>query len=216
VLQNHDQVGNRAFGERLNHQIDLDRFAAASALLLFLPCTPMLFMGQEFAASTPFQYFTDHNPELGRLVTEGRRKEFQAFSEFADPATRERIPDPQAESTFIASRLRVDEAERPPGLELQAFYAALLHLRRTDPVLRDQARERTQPRVLTQDVLAVRRWRGDEERLLIVNFADTEFTTDVYGAGWQPLLAWRGSGDDGSHTMALAGTSATIFTRGPS
>ena len=216
VLQNHDQVGNRAFGERLNQQIDLDRFAAASALLLFLPCTPMLFMGQEFAASTPFQYFTDHNPELGRLVTEGRRKEFQAFSEFADPATRERIPDPQAESTFIASRLRVDEAERPPGLELQAFYAALLHLRRTDPVLRDQARERTQPRVLTQDVLAVRRWRGDEERLLIVNFADTEFTTDVYGAGWQPLLAWRGSGDDGSHTMALAGTSATIFTRGPS
>src|SRR5437588_4676071 len=144
VIQNHDQVGNRAFGERLHHQIDLQRFAAASVLLLFLPYSAMLFMGEEFGASTPFQYFTDHNPELGRLVTEGRRKEFQAFSEFADPATRERIPDPQAEPTFIASRLRVDEAERPPRRELQAFYAALLHLRRTDPVLSDQARERTQ------------------------------------------------------------------------
>jgi maltooligosyltrehalose trehalohydrolase len=185
-------------------------------LLLFLPFTPMLFMGQEFAASTPFQYFTDHNPELGKLVTEGRRKEFQAFSEFADPATRERIPDPQAESTFVACRLRLDEAERPPGRELQAFYAALLHLRRTDPVLCDQARERTQPRVLSQDVLAVRRWRGENERLLIVNFADAEFTTDVYGAGWQPLLAWRGSDDGVSPTLALAGRSATILTRGRS
>jgi maltooligosyltrehalose trehalohydrolase len=216
VLQNHDQVGNRAFGERLNHQIDLDRFAGASALLLFLPCTPMLFMGQEFAASTPFQYFTDHNPELGKLVTEGRRKEFQAFSEFADPATRERIPDPQAESTFLDSRLRLEEAERPPGRELQAFYRELLQLRRTDPILRDQARQRTEPRVLSRDVLAVRRWRGDDERLLIVNFADAEFTTDVYGAGWRRVLAWPASGEGILQGTTLAGRSATILARGGS
>ena len=80
VIQNHDQVGNRALGERLHHQIDLDRYRALSMLLLFLPMTPMLFMGQEFVASSPFQYFTDHNPELGRLVTEGRRKEFAGFA----------------------------------------------------------------------------------------------------------------------------------------
>ena len=80
VIQNHDQVGNRAFGDRLHHQIDLDRYRAASMLLLFLPMTPMLFMGQEFVASSPFQYFTDHNPELGRLVTEGRRREFAGFA----------------------------------------------------------------------------------------------------------------------------------------
>ena len=214
VLQNHDQVGNRAFGERLNHQIDLDRFAAASALLLFLPFTPMLFMGQEFAASTPFQYFTDHNPELGRLVTEGRRKEFQAFSAFADAATRERIPDPQAESTFAACRLRLEEAERPPGRELQALYRSLLQLRRTDAVLRDQARQRTEPRVLSKDVLAVRRWRGEDERLLIVNFADAEFSTDAYGGNWQALVTWRGPGDVMSNALALPGRSATIFARG--
>ena len=214
VLQNHDQVGNRAFGERLNHQIDLDRFAAASALLLFLPFTPMLFMGQEFAASTPFQYFTDHNPELGRLVTEGRRKEFQAFSAFADAATRERIPDPQAESTFAACRLRLEEAERPPGRELQALYRSLLQLRRTDAVLRDQARQRTEPRVLSKDVLAVRRWRGEDERLLIVNFADAEFSTDAYGGRWQAVVTWRGPGDVTSDAIAVPGRSATIFARG--
>ena len=178
VLQNHDQVGNRAFGERLNHEIDLERFAAASALLLFLPFTPMLFMGQEFAASSPFQYFTDHNPELGRLVTEGRRREFQAFAAFADPSMREMIPDPQAKSTFSISKLHVEEAEVPPGSELGAAYERLLWLRRSDPVMADLARERMTARAVTDDVLAVCRWSGGEERLLLVNFGDTEFHTN--------------------------------------
>jgi maltooligosyltrehalose trehalohydrolase len=180
---------------------------------LFLPFTPMLFMGQEYAASTPFQYFTDHNPELGRLVTEGRRKEFKAFSAFADAAVRERIPDPQAESTFLASRLRLDEADQAPGQKLQAFYRDLLHLRRTDRVLCDQSRERTEAHVLSSDVLAVRRWRDDDERLLIVNFADTPFTTQLYGCGWQPLVTWHASGEAGSDAMTLAGRAATIYTR---
>src|SRR5205807_10274867 len=122
VIHNHDQVGNRAFGERLHHQIGLQRFAAASALLLFLPYSTMLFMGQESGASTPFQYFTDHNPELGRLVTEGRRREFQAFSAFRDPASRDRIPDPQAESTFLNSKLRLSEIDSQAGAELQSLY----------------------------------------------------------------------------------------------
>src|SRR5207302_1405895 len=103
AIQNHDQIGNRPFGDRLNHTLDIERYKAASILLLFLPQTPLLFMGQEFAASTTFQFFTDHNPELGRLVTEGRRTEFKSFSAFSDPKTRERIPDPQAESTFLRS-----------------------------------------------------------------------------------------------------------------
>ncbi|MBV9198478.1 MAG: DUF3459 domain-containing protein, partial [Alphaproteobacteria bacterium] len=188
VLQNHDQVGNRAFGERLHHQIGLERFAAASALLLFLPQTPMLFMGQEFGASTPFQFFTDHNPELGKLVTEGRRREFKAFSAFADEATRERIPDPQAESTFLHSKLQPDEGDRPPGSTLRDWYTSLLTLRRTDPVLRDQSRERTSPRALTRDVLSVRRWADAGERLLIVNFGDDSFSTSEFGDGWRALL----------------------------
>lgn len=188
VLQNHDQVGNRAFGERLNHDIDPRRFAAASALLLFLPHTPMLFMGQEFGTSTPFQFFTDHSPELGRLVTEGRRREFQAFSSFADPARREEIPDPQAEATFLNSKLHVEEANISPGAELQGLYQRMLTLRRTDPVLRDQARERMTARALTDDVLAVHRWSGPEERLLLVNFADTEFETRDFSGPWRVLF----------------------------
>jgi maltooligosyltrehalose trehalohydrolase len=91
-LQNHDQVGNRAFGDRLHHQIGLPAYRAASVLLLTAPETPLLFMGQEWAASTPFLFFTDHPPELGRLVTKGRRREFRRFTAFADPSSRERFP----------------------------------------------------------------------------------------------------------------------------
>jgi maltooligosyltrehalose trehalohydrolase len=170
VLQNHDQVGNRAFGERLNHEIDLARFRVATAVLLFLPFTPMLFMGQEFAASTPFQYFTDHTPELGKLVTEGRRREFQAFSAFVDAAVRQRIPDPQAESTFLNSKLKLDEAERSPGREMVELYRALLRLRRQDPVLSDQDRGRMSTTVVGSDVLMVRRWRDTDQRVLLANF----------------------------------------------
>lgn len=212
VVQNHDQVGNRAFGERLNQKIDGDRFAAASALLLFLPHTPMLFMGQEFGASTPFQYFTDHNAELGRLVTEGRRREFQAFSAFRDAATRERIPDPQAESTFVNSKLRLSESDSAQGRALQALYRRLLELRRSDPVLRDQARERTEPCALSRDVLAVRRWRGDAERLLLVNFGEADFSTDQFGDSWRVLLTTARASP---RRVSAAGRSATILARGP-
>ena len=133
ALQNHDQIGNRAFGDRLNHAIDPAVFRAASALLLLAPETPLLFMGQEWGAGTPFQYFTDHQPELGRLVTEGRRREFSRFAAFADERTRARIPDPQARSTFEASRLDWTERTREPHAGIERLYRALLVLRRTVP-----------------------------------------------------------------------------------
>ena len=88
AIQNHDQVGNRAFGDRLSASIDAASYRAASMLLLLAPELPLVFMGQEWAASTPFQYFTDHEPELGRLVTEGRRREFARFEAFARRGTR--------------------------------------------------------------------------------------------------------------------------------
>jgi maltooligosyltrehalose trehalohydrolase len=212
VLQNHDQVGNRAFGERLHQQVGIDRFAAASALLLFLPYTPMLFMGQEFAASSPFQYFTDHNPELGTLVTEGRRREFQAFSAFADPAVRERIPDPQALVTFEASKLPLAEAESSPGAELHAWYAALLALRHTDPVLVDQSRERLSAWSLSSDVLGVRRWSNSEERLLLVNFGDSPFETPELGGRWRVVLS-RDETMTHALRVGVAPRSAAIFGR---
>jgi maltooligosyltrehalose trehalohydrolase len=139
-LQNHDQIGNRPFGRRLHHQVDLQAFRALSALLLFAPETPLLFMGQEWAASTPFLFFTDHNPELGRLVTEGRRREFARFEAFADEGTRARIPDPQALSTFEASRLDWRECTLAPHAGVLELYRALLGLRRTEPALQPGSR----------------------------------------------------------------------------
>ncbi|HTM47097.1 MAG TPA: malto-oligosyltrehalose trehalohydrolase [Bryobacteraceae bacterium] len=130
-VQNHDQIGNRAFGERLHHQIDEAAWRAVSVLLLLLPETPLLFMGQEWAASTPFLFFTDHHAELGALVTEGRRREFRRFDAFSDPEARSRIPDPQIEETFRASRLNWDELERAPHAGTLRLYRRLLELRRS-------------------------------------------------------------------------------------
>ncbi len=167
-LQNHDQVGNRAEGERLAVLVDRDAYALASALLLLAPETPLLFMGQEYAATTPFLYFTDHHPELGRRVTEGRRQEFAAFPAFRDPARRARIPDPQDEATFRRSKL--DPAERARNAAMERLYRDLLTLRREDPVLRRQDRTATRAVPLTDDVLAMHRWQGEAQRLLLVNF----------------------------------------------
>eukprot|EP01116_Phalansterium_solitarium_P003463 TRINITY_DN14292_c0_g1_i1.p1 TRINITY_DN14292_c0_g1~~TRINITY_DN14292_c0_g1_i1.p1 ORF type:complete len:654 (+),score=167.52 TRINITY_DN14292_c0_g1_i1:108-2069(+) len=140
-IQNHDQIGNRAMGDRLNHKIDIESYKAASALLLLLPQTPMLFMGQEWAASSIFAFFTDHNPELGKLVTEGRRREFAKFPEFSDPKLRETIPDPQAESTFQSSKLWWDEIDKAPHAEVLSLYRDLLRIRQQEPALRYSNRE---------------------------------------------------------------------------
>ena len=130
-ISNHDQVGNRAYGDRLNKVIPAAAYRAASALLLTGPYTPMLFMGQEWAASTPFLYFTDHYDELGRGVTEGRRKEFADFSDFRDPKKRARIPDPQALTTFTNSKLIWTELEQSPHAETLRLYNDFLRFRRT-------------------------------------------------------------------------------------
>lgn len=166
-LQNHDQVGNRAFGERLHHVIDTRRYAAISALLLLAPETPALFMGQEFAASSPFLFFTDHEPDLGRLVTEGRRREFARFRAFSDPVTRERIPDPQAEETFLRSKLDLSERERHAGI--YRLFRDLIALRRSDPVFARQDRHALRARAIGEGALALHYQADGEHRLLLVN-----------------------------------------------
>ena len=102
-LQNHDQIGNRAMGERLTTLADPQALHAATALLLLCPFVPMLFMGEEYAARNPFLFFTSHNENLAKLVREGRRAEFKHFAAFQDEARRKAIPDPNAASTFDAS-----------------------------------------------------------------------------------------------------------------
>ena len=134
-ISNHDQVGNRAFGERLSSASSPAAYRAASALLCVAPYTPLIFQGQEWAASTPFLYFTDHNEELGRLVTEGRRKEFAGFAAFADPSKVATIPDPQAEATFQASKLRWEEALADEHARTRALYREALRLRREEKAI---------------------------------------------------------------------------------
>jgi maltooligosyltrehalose trehalohydrolase len=128
-LQNHDQIGNRPFGDRLDALAEVARIEALLACLLLAPSIPMLFMGEEFAASTPFLYFCDFHDELANAVTEGRRAEFAGFPAFSDVSARERIPDPNAESTFQASKLDWDDRARPVGAKRLAHVGRLLDLR---------------------------------------------------------------------------------------
>ena len=130
--QNHDQVGNRALGERSSALMSEGRLRIAAALLLAAPFTPMLFQGEEWGATAPFPYFTDHDPELGQAVSEGRRGEFAAFGWDADE-----LPDPQAATTFEASKLAWDELDRPAHAGLFRWHCELLALRRRTPALSD-------------------------------------------------------------------------------
>jgi maltooligosyltrehalose trehalohydrolase len=129
-LQNHDQIGNRAMGERLTVLSELPALRAATALLLLSPFIPMLFMGEEWGSKTPFLFFTSHNEELAKLVREGRRKEFQHFAAFQDEARRAQIPDPNDAATFAASIPDEREAQTPEHAKMLALTKHLLRLRR--------------------------------------------------------------------------------------
>jgi len=125
-LQNHDQVGNRALGERLTRLTSPDKLRAATALLLLCPQVPLLFMGDADGSETPFLFFTDFHDELADAVRTGRRREFAKFAAFADPAAREAIPDPNAVATFDASRPRPG----PEADQWRTLIRDLLRLRR--------------------------------------------------------------------------------------
>jgi maltooligosyltrehalose trehalohydrolase len=214
-IQNHDQTGNRALGERLNHQIPPGAFRASSALLLTSPYTPMLWMGQEWAASSPFQYFTDHPVELGRLVTEGRREEFKLFSAFQDPELREHIPDPQAEETFERSRLKWEERKEGVHAGVLQLYRTLLRLRAEHPALADSAREKFRVEAVGEGAVVLRREGPESSVLVVVNFRG-EIQLDLQeaeltrprGDVWCHLLATeeaRFGGDGGWGRMEADG-----------
>ena len=132
-IQTHDQVGNRALGDRISHIAGLERARIAAAISLLAPFVPMLFQGEEWAASSPFQYFADHqDKELARLVSEGRKREFRAFG-----WAPETIPDPEDPRTYEASKLRWNEVNERQHAEMLEWYRALIRLRRTTPFLND-------------------------------------------------------------------------------
>jgi len=160
-LQNHDQIGNRAMGDRVDATAPLAKVEALLTLLLLSPQVPLMFMGDEFAATTPFLYFCDHAGELAQLVTDGRRNEFSRFATFSHPEARERIPDPNAAATFQASTLRWDERQRDAGQRRLQLVTTLLGLRRQHlwpliPQLHGAGRQ-----VVEDDTLHVY-WQGED------------------------------------------------------
>ena len=130
-IQNHDQVGNRAVGDRLHHETGIDRAMVAAALVMTSPFVPMIFQGEEWAASSPFLFFADHaDAALARAVSEGRRKEFVSFG--WDP---ELIPDPEKRESFLRSKLNWDEPSEGQHARMRAWYRDLIRLRRSTPSL---------------------------------------------------------------------------------
>jgi maltooligosyltrehalose trehalohydrolase len=159
-LQNHDQIGNRALGERILSLTQPRAMRAAIAILLLAPSPPMLFMGEEFGASTPFLFFCDFAADLAKKVRDGRRAEFAHFKPFRSAQAKPRIPDPNAEATFLASKLDWSCLERLPHREWIRFYRELLTCRRANiiPRIKNIAPGLAQYDVFAPGVLEVR-WK---------------------------------------------------------
>jgi maltooligosyltrehalose trehalohydrolase len=179
--QNHDQVGNRALGERLSQLVGFEELKLAAGAVLLSPYIPLLFMGEEYGETAPFQYFVSHgDPGLIEAVRRGRREEFAAF------AQRGEAPDPQAEGTFRRSKLRHDLRREGQHAVLQEFYGALLALRRQLPALARSGRESLEVVGYERErVLLVRRWHQPDQVCLVFNFGEVAASPLLpLPAGW--------------------------------
>ena len=176
-LQNHDQVGNRAFGERIGRLGPPERIRAALAILLLAPQPPLLFMGEEWGAREPFPFFCDFEPDLARKVAEGRRGEFARFDRFRDETARLLIPDPNAATTFDSARLDWEAQNSPEHAEWLALYRRLLALREREIAPRLRAASAGTCLASADGLLAVRWTLGDGSRLhLTANLQDAART----------------------------------------
>lgn len=185
AAQNHDQVGNRARGERLSQLVPRAALEAAAATVLLSGNVPLLFMGEEWGASTPFLYFTSHtDAALARAISEGRRREFAKFSWAGE------VPDPQAASSFEASRLVREERSQGEHAALFAWHRELIALRKRSGLARglDEA-----PEVATLAGARALAWRA-AELLVVVSYQPEPATVVVPCAGpWTPVLSSDGS-----------------------
>ncbi len=178
-LQNHDQIGNRAFGERIVTLADPRALRAAMAILLLAPSPPLLFMGEEFGAKTPFLFFCDFEKDLADAVTAGRRNEFSRFPQFIDAAQRNRIPDPNSSATFDASRLDWTQLQQPEHQQWHLFYQRLLRLRcrHIVPRLMSGVQVKSEYQLPAKRALAVNWTFADRSCLnLVANLGDSEVT----------------------------------------
>lgn len=224
--QNHDQVGNRAYGRRLSRLVPFEGLKLAAAVVLLSPYVPLLFMGEEYDENAPFLYFVSHSdPKLIEAVRTGRMEEFAAFNWQEEP------PDPQDETTF--QRCKLDHSLKQEGRHatLLDFYRELLRLRKAVPALARMSKEEMEVIGFEEDqVMFLRRWDGDSEVFAAFSFGEDQATLDlpVPAGRWRKLLdsadgRWEGPGSslpealcaDGEIATALAATSAALFVKEP-
>jgi maltooligosyltrehalose trehalohydrolase len=185
-MQNHDQIGNRAFGDRISAIASSEAVHAIAAAYLLLPQIPMLFMGEEWGTRRPFRFFCDFRGELGELVRKGRREEFAALPEFQDPDQQARIPDPGADETFHASKLAWDELDQPEYSAWLEWYKRILQVRREQilPLIGQIGPHAGEFRVLAQGAVRVS-WKVDQklQLTLTANLSKDAFEGDLSLAG---------------------------------
>jgi maltooligosyltrehalose trehalohydrolase len=201
--QNHDQIGNRARGERLSMMLELPELEAIAALTLLAPFVPLLFQGEEWGARTPFLYFTDHeDKELGRLVSEGRAREFETFRWAGE------VPDPQALDTFERSRLDWSELDRPAAAELLDWYRRLIALRRERP----EAGRRAIPKVKFD---ADAKWLRFEHAGLVslFNLSDQPRSIRMPKGDWTPVLSSDAAADRPGASAELPPRTTRVYRR---
>jgi maltooligosyltrehalose trehalohydrolase len=226
-LQNHDQVANSARGERIHRLASPGALRALTALVLLGPGTPLLFQGQEFAASSPFLYFADHKPELAAAVRRGRLEFLSQFPSLALPETQAGVPDPDSPESF--ERCKLDFTERQRNAGSYALHRDLLRLRREDPVFSAQGAGKLDGAVLGPEAFVLRFFGENAgDRLLLVNLGrdlrlepvPVPLLAPLTGLHWEVLWSsedprYGGSGapppEDEEGRWRLAGQSATVL-----
>jgi maltooligosyltrehalose trehalohydrolase len=195
--QNHDQVGNRMRGDRLSCLVRFEALKLAAGTVILSPFVPLLFMGEEYGETAPFQYFTSHSdPSLVEAVRRGRQEEFAAFEWPGD------APDPQAESSFLDCKLDLALRGREPHKTLWEFHQELIKLRQHRSALRQLSKQHTEVRALSpKRMLAVRRWSESEDLVIAFNFGEgvNSISAIIPPGSWRVELdsasqRWRGPG----------------------
>jgi maltooligosyltrehalose trehalohydrolase len=213
--QNHDQVGNRLLGDRLSQLISFDGLKLSAAVVLLSPYVPLLFMGEEYGETAPFQYFVHHSdPSLIEAVRKGRREEFSRFE------WRGEIPDPQDEATFLRSKLHHDLRRNGRHRVLYDFYRELIQLRNRLPALAHLSKKDMEVTGFeAEKVLFVRRWNGSDQAFAVYGFSDTPVTLSfpVPSGQWEKRLdsgepRWGGVGSSIPDTMSSKGDASITLS----
>jgi maltooligosyltrehalose trehalohydrolase len=202
--QNHDQVGNRAKGERLISLAGVERAKLAAGLVLLSPYPPLLFMGEEYGETNPFLYFVSHSdPSLIEAVRVGRAEEFRHFASFVEP------PDPHAQETFARSKLDRSQRERPAGRGIRGLYRELLRLRREEPALAGSREDLDVTCDEEARTLVLHRWHAGRHAVALFDLADdaAEIEATIPGGRWTRVLdssegRWGGPGERSPEDLA--------------